>query len=101
MSPCNKKEYRFIAAFGRRKIRVASGVRNWSTFEILSHKTKVVSHGFRLPRYYMMSSFFCDVTQPCLIFSQTSFVTTSQYHLQGSRCPPSVVMDCGQLDNAA
>jgi len=50
---------------------------------------------------YMMSSFFCDVTQPCLILSQPRFVTASRYHLQGSRYPQSVVMDCGQLDNAA
>lgn len=40
MSPCNKKQNRFIAPFGRRKIRVTSGIRNGSTFKILSHKPK-------------------------------------------------------------
>jgi len=48
-----------------------------------------------------MSSFFCDVTQSCSVFSQPSFVTASRSHLQGSKCPQSVIMDCGQQDNAA
>jgi hypothetical protein len=40
----NKKQYRFIATFGRRKIRVASVIRNGSMFKF------VVCPGFRIPR---------------------------------------------------